>query len=58
MYDVFYISLLKQDTTKKGQVDKTILQLEFNTDRITAENRKLNQCVIAESTEKSRAITH
>ena len=30
IYDVFYISLLKQDITRKGQVDKKIAeQLKF-----------------------------
>ncbi len=32
IYNVFYMSLLKQDTTKKGQVDKMISRLEFEND--------------------------
>ena len=31
IHNVFYMSLLKQDTTRKGQIDKTI-QLEFQVD--------------------------
>lgn len=30
MYNVFYVSLLKQDTSKKGWIDKKIRQIKFN----------------------------
>ncbi len=32
IHDVFYVSLLEQDTTRKGRVDETISRLEFETD--------------------------
>ena len=32
IYDVFHVSLLEQDTTKKGQVNDMQLNLEFDTD--------------------------
>ena len=30
IYDVFHLSLLEQNTTKKGQVDKKVRQIEFD----------------------------
>ena len=30
IYDVFYVSLLEQNTTRKEQVDKNVTELEFN----------------------------
>ena len=30
IHDVFHISLLEQDTTRKGRVDKEVKQMEFN----------------------------
>ena len=32
IHDIFHLSLLEQNTTKKGQVDKKTLQLEFKND--------------------------
>ena len=32
IHDVFYVSLLEQDTTKKGRVDEEVRQIEFNID--------------------------
>ena len=31
IHDVFHVLLLEQDTTKKGQMDKDVEQMEFNT---------------------------
>ena len=33
IHDVFHVSLLEQDTTRKGRVDEKTLQLEFEEDR-------------------------
>ena len=30
IYDVFHVSLLEQDTTRKGRVDEEVRQMEFN----------------------------
>ena len=30
IHDVFHVSLLEQDTTRKGRVDKEVRQMEFN----------------------------
>ena len=30
IYDVFHVSLLEQDTTRKGRIDKEVRQMEFN----------------------------
>ena len=32
IYDVFHVSLLEQDTTRKGRVDEEVRQMEFNAD--------------------------
>ena len=32
IHDVFYVSLLEQDITKKGRVDEEVRQMEFDTD--------------------------
>lgn len=32
MYDIYHISLLKQETTRKGRVDKNVRQINFDTD--------------------------
>lgn len=37
IYDIFYMSLLEQNTTKKRLVDKKILQIDFD---IGNDNRK------------------
>ena len=29
IHDVFHVSLLEQDTTRKGQVDKNLMEMEF-----------------------------
>ena len=29
MYDVFYVLLLEQDTTRKGRVDENVRQMDF-----------------------------
>ena len=31
IYNIFYMSLLEQDTTKKGRIDKEVKQIEFDT---------------------------
>ena len=31
IHDIVHVSLLEQNTTKKGQVDKEVRQMEFNT---------------------------
>ena len=48
IYDVFYILLLEQDTTKKGQVDKQVRQMEFNACNI--ERREYKVKIIWDST--------
>ena len=30
IHDIFHVSLLEQDTTRKGRVDKEVRQMEFN----------------------------
>ena len=56
IYNVFYISLLEQDTTKKGQVDKkTAEQLEFEAGGDDKEYKVEGICNSAIYTRKSEA---
>ena len=34
IHNVFYVSLLEQNTTKKGQINDTLLDFEFEIDNI------------------------
>ena len=52
IYDVFYVLLLEQNTTRKGRVDKNATQLEFEPNN----NEKYKVKDIRDSTINSKAL--
>ena len=50
IHDVFHVSLLKQDTTKKERVDEKVRQMEFN----TSDNKEYKVEVIWDSAVNAR----
>ncbi len=57
IYDIFYILLLEQDSTKKRQVDKTTSRLKFESDS-NGEEYEVKAICEAQSMQGSRKATY